>query len=264
MDTLVNLFKKIREIAGDIPGYLKMVEGFVDELINGLKASLIADGKITLGIFDPITATIVSGLNKLRANALNRLIAQGFTFGKVDDIFLIKLDDVIIGRYTTKENYTKAIKNILDKPKQQLDEYADAVRRYGDDADSELGKIYEKLRKSNPQKYWDDFRFTDFFPPPNQPKNPCFLAGTPVHTINGLKPIEKIETGDTVLCYDTEKQQLDQKTVSDVFNNHTLKYRVITTENGDANQSYWTTPVLFKKEQHLDQMLPVKSRHEPV
>ena len=65
-------------------------------------------------------------------------------------------------------------------------------------------------------------------------KKPCFLAGTLVHTTQGLKAIENIKIGDVVLCYNTEKQQLDQKTVSDVFNNHTLKYRVITTENGDV------------------------------
>jgi hypothetical protein len=97
----------------------------------------------------------------------------------------------------------------------------------------ELTKIYEKLRKTNAQKYWDDFKFTDFFPPPNPPKKPCFLAGTPVHTINGLKPIEEIIKGDTVLCYDTENQRMDQKTVTEVFNNHTLKYRVISTAAGD-------------------------------
>ncbi len=65
-------------------------------------------------------------------------------------------------------------------------------------------------------------------------KKPCFLAGTPVHTINGLKPIEEITKGEIVLCYDTENKRLGQNVVSQVFNNHTLKYRVITTTAGDV------------------------------
>jgi RHS repeat-associated protein len=45
----------------------------------------------------------------------------------------------------------------------------------------------------------------------------CFVAGTPIHTIDGLKPIEQIKVGDKVLSYDEKTKQLEYKTVVSTF-----------------------------------------------
>ncbi|ARN77801.1 hypothetical protein BST97_07195 [Nonlabens spongiae] len=197
-------------------------------------ADLIANGNLNLSIFDPVTAAIISALKGLRSRAMNRLLEKGFRFSQVDEGFQILLDGIVIGRYSNKKDYSQAIKNLLDKPQKRIDDYIDAVKKYGDDADNRLSSAFEKMRKTNSAKYWDDFHFSDFFPPPNPPKKPCFLAGTPVHTTTGIKPIEEIKTGDTVLCYDTEVGTLSRKPVTRTYRNHAHKYRVITTENGDV------------------------------
>ena len=52
--------------------------------------------------------------------------------------------------------------------------------------------------------FWMKYTFNDL-------KNgikPCFLAGTPIHTIQGIQPIENIKVGDTVYCYDAIKQEV--------------------------------------------------------
>jgi Pretoxin HINT domain len=45
----------------------------------------------------------------------------------------------------------------------------------------------------------------------------CFVAGTLIHTIDGLKPIEQIKVGDKVLSYDEKTKQLEYKTVVITF-----------------------------------------------
>jgi RHS repeat-associated protein len=45
----------------------------------------------------------------------------------------------------------------------------------------------------------------------------CFVAGTPIHTVDGLKPIEQIKVGDKVLSYDEKTKQLEYKTVASTF-----------------------------------------------
>ncbi|HEY0097929.1 MAG TPA: polymorphic toxin-type HINT domain-containing protein [Pyrinomonadaceae bacterium] len=47
----------------------------------------------------------------------------------------------------------------------------------------------------------------------------CFVAGTPVHTIEGLKAIEEIKPGDQVLSWNEKTQRVEYKTVVRTFAN---------------------------------------------
>ena len=47
----------------------------------------------------------------------------------------------------------------------------------------------------------------------------CFAAGTPVRTLDGLRPIEKIEAGDQVLAQDTKTGALSYQAVVTAFHN---------------------------------------------
>jgi RHS repeat-associated protein len=48
----------------------------------------------------------------------------------------------------------------------------------------------------------------------------CFVAGTLIHTENGLVPIEKIKAGDKVLSYNEDGRQVEYQTVVRTFVNH--------------------------------------------
>ena len=52
----------------------------------------------------------------------------------------------------------------------------------------------------------------------------CFIAGTLVTTVDGLKPIEDIEVGDEVLAYDPETGEQAYKPVVRLFRNTTDKW----------------------------------------
>ena len=58
----------------------------------------------------------------------------------------------------------------------------------------------------------------------------CFVAGTLVNTINGLKPIEQIKEGETVLSFNTDKQYPEFKKVlkTFVYGGDTHKSKFIT------------------------------------
>lgn len=45
----------------------------------------------------------------------------------------------------------------------------------------------------------------------------CFVAGTPISTIDGLKPIEEIKVGDEVLSYNEQTGQVEYKAVVETF-----------------------------------------------
>jgi tetratricopeptide (TPR) repeat protein len=62
----------------------------------------------------------------------------------------------------------------------------------------------------------------------------CFAAGTPVHTIEGPRPIESIRTGDQVLSRDVVTGALAFQPVLAVHHNSQDKTLRIALENGDA------------------------------
>ena len=121
----------------------------------------------------------------------------------------LKQEDAILR--TQKNAKNRAELNQLDDAVKHLDEVAETTT--------------DILRKT--QKYWDNFMYEDLFKIP--PKKPCFLAGTLIHTINGLKPIESITTKDKVYCYNEIEQKLTEQQVSKTFSNFAVKYLEITT-----------------------------------
>ena len=222
METINNLLRTTMDPDG-FSKFLNDIAEKFEEFILGVKIDLIMAGQqrldISLGVFanfkdlDVVLGKLINVATRKKISRLGIKILQD-TENKAK--FLVRSDAF----------------NEVDGLLMNTRELNNFIEGLSDIADKDLPEFYEKYRKLERAKprYFKNYKFMDLL----NGKKPCFLAGTPVHTINGLKPIEEIEKGDMVLCYDTEKQQLDQKTVSDVFNNHTLKYRVITTENGDV------------------------------
>ncbi|MCB9261405.1 MAG: hypothetical protein H6607_03445 [Flavobacteriales bacterium] len=77
---------------------------------------------------------------------------------------------------------------------------------------------------------WKDYRFTDLFEKP--PKIPCFLAGTMVHTEQGLKPIEDLKTGENVWSYNEKTKTTELQLILQTYTNTALQYIKITTTCG--------------------------------
>lgn len=61
----------------------------------------------------------------------------------------------------------------------------------------------------------------------------CFGAGTPVHTIRGLKPIDTLRVGDQVLTQDTRRGDLSFQPLVAVFHNPPAGTLRIQTDSGD-------------------------------
>jgi RHS repeat-associated protein len=68
----------------------------------------------------------------------------------------------------------------------------------------------------------------------------CFVAGTPVHTIAGLRPIEEIKPGDTVLSWNQDTRELEYKLVLRTFT-HSAEELVAVSVEGDSSPIV-TTP----------------------
>jgi hypothetical protein len=120
-----------------------------------------------------------------------------------------------------QEDILKLQKNA--KNVEELNQLDDVIKHLDEVAETTT----DILRKT--QKYWDNFMYTNLFEIP--PKKPCFITGTLVHTIKGLKPIETITTKDTVYCYNEIEQKITQQQVSETFINFTEKHLEITTNN---------------------------------
>jgi hypothetical protein len=63
---------------------------------------------------------------------------------------------------------------------------------------------------------------------------PCFLHGTLISTISGLKPIELIDQKDTVIVFDFETRTFATKNVVQKFKNWAMTYFIIDTDSGDS------------------------------
>jgi hypothetical protein len=92
--------------------------------------------------------------------------------------------------------------------------------------------------KLTAKQMWDNLTYEELsrIPPPTKPK-PCFLAGTLVHTQNGLVAIENLKIGDKVLSYNLKTKQTEFKSIINTHNNFTEKYVSIYTSNADAIQA---------------------------
>jgi hypothetical protein len=80
------------------------------------------------------------------------------------------------------------------------------------------------------QKYWNNFTFDMLMGNPPPPKKPCFAAGTLVSCKTGLKPIEQISVGETVLSRNMKTGQNEWKTVTETFTNFANEFVQIELE----------------------------------
>lgn len=64
----------------------------------------------------------------------------------------------------------------------------------------------------------------------------CFVEGTPVHTQDGLKPIEEIEIGDLVAAKDEITGEVSWKPVVNLFENENKKVVRVTLVDSSGNE----------------------------
>lgn len=69
-----------------------------------------------------------------------------------------------------------------------------------------------------------------------KPTKQCFVEGTPVHTDDGLKPIEEIKVGDLVASRDEQTGETTWKPVVELFRNHDKKILNITFQDQEGNK----------------------------
>jgi RHS repeat-associated protein len=68
----------------------------------------------------------------------------------------------------------------------------------------------------------------------------CFLAGTPVQTAEGPRPIEEIKEGDSVLSWNEQSGQVEYQRVKQTFVRHTEALVMVTIE-GEEGEPLGTT-----------------------
>ncbi|TGK20119.1 TIGR04388 family protein [Leptospira fluminis] len=74
----------------------------------------------------------------------------------------------------------------------------------------------------------------------------CFTAGTLIRTKEGLKPIEKIATGDLVLSLNPETGEVSYKKVLRLFSKETPLIHRITYTNGEIINTTWNHPFYIR------------------
>lgn len=166
---------------------------------------------------------------KVKSN-LESLSKLGYEVIEDNGIFYIKKGEII----TEMGNAKRAAKELNDL----LDNQIGQAQKKLDDAMAWRKKLedFEIQRKSNPSQYWNDFKYKDLLPPPTPTKKPCFLAGTLIATPNGNIPIENIQAGNVVYCYDSIQKKLTTQAVSEIFSNFAEMYLLLYTENGEMLQ----------------------------
>ncbi|TGM85569.1 polymorphic toxin-type HINT domain-containing protein, partial [Leptospira licerasiae] len=70
----------------------------------------------------------------------------------------------------------------------------------------------------------------------------CFVAGTLVHTPNGLQAIETLKIGDEVFAFDEESGQKVTRKVTETFINQTTTIIKITDSKGEVIETTWNHP----------------------
>ncbi|MEI7014988.1 TIGR04388 family protein [Leptospira licerasiae] len=70
----------------------------------------------------------------------------------------------------------------------------------------------------------------------------CFVAGTLVHTPNGLQAIETLKIGDEVFAFDEESGQKVTRKVTETFINQTTTILKITDSKGEVIETTWNHP----------------------
>jgi hypothetical protein len=88
-----------------------------------------------------------------------------------------------------------------------------------------------------------------------EPHHACFVAGTPIATPDGPRPIEDIRAGDLVLSYDSANDRVVAERVLSLINGIRADLIEIDSANGSAvcsqNHPLYTGPAQWKKASEL-------------
>jgi hypothetical protein len=180
----------------------------------------------------------VSGVAEISAGSVNFLLkltgVSETPLGKEISKYLFYFEMVALCGEVSITLYSKMQKSAIKILDEEQLLRATAKKEGFDDVDElfvELRKVAgvadDAIRKT--KKYWDNYTFKDML----EGKKPCFLAGTLIHTTTGLKPIEAIQTGEMVLCYDEIKNELTKASVIKTYTNVTEKHASIKTSSGE-------------------------------
>ncbi|MCT8335633.1 polymorphic toxin-type HINT domain-containing protein, partial [Leptospira sp. 85282-16] len=78
----------------------------------------------------------------------------------------------------------------------------------------------------------------------------CFVAGTKIHTKDGLKNIEDIQVGDEVLSKSDETGEVSYRKVLNTFIRQTDAIYTVSFANGTVLETTWNHPFRVKKQGH--------------
>ncbi len=137
---------------------------------------------------------------------------------------------------------TRVYENVLDRQR-EAKEYNDRASKVNEPIAEALNDLTDQQLESDAKTWWDwwdnynemrygdkpvvqtnqTYTFVDYMLPNGRPNGPfygpmygahsCFAAGTPVWTIEGPRPIERIAVGDLVLAQDPATGELAYKAV---------------------------------------------------
>ena len=105
---------------------------------------------------------------------------------------------------------------------------------------SEQNEMTQSGRKYQDVRHWvDEQAVVSRFPQTiyYRQQMSCFVAGTPVLTITGLRPVEELRIGDSVLAQDVETGRLDYQPVLATTQRPEAEILRITTADGEVLQA---------------------------
>jgi hypothetical protein len=99
----------------------------------------------------------------------------------------------------------------------------------------EMGTLREKAN-------WQGYQYDNL-----TSGKPCFARGTLVHTPSGTRPIESLQVGELVLCYDTVTASITVQPILHCYENWTNTWRVVTVGNdmlfATRHHPFWESTV---------------------
>ena len=151
-----------------------------------------------------------------------------------------------------------------------LESAAGAPASLGDDEDAWRGWWFDTLGYSfqaSPKPTFTQDVAAQYLP---YSVRTCFAAGTPVHTLDGARPIEAIQVGDQVISQDAATGALSFQPVVFVHRNPPAKTLRLTLSDGQSRRVQRLSPVLASEPRlgpgprtQAGRLPPLARRHRP-